>query len=78
MLVDYRKKEMFERVYNETLKDLPVKEISDDVVASVSDGNMCIISSPTGSGKTLIMPLKIAVPEDERVVEFCGLIRFIE
>lgn len=26
MLVDYRKKEMFEQVYNETLKDLPLLE----------------------------------------------------
>lgn len=60
---------MFENLYQNALKDLPVNAISDDVMNSV-DNNVSIISSPTGSGKTLTIPAKLAdrIPENERVV----------
>ena len=60
---------MFEALYNDKLKDLPVNEISDAVMDSV-DNNVTIISSPTGSGKTLTIPAKLAdkIPDNERVV----------
>lgn len=60
---------MFEKLYNQTLKDLPVNEISDDVMNAVSE-HVSIISSPTGSGKTLTIPAKLAdkIPNNERVV----------
>ena len=60
---------MFENLYLNALKDLPVNAISDDVMNSV-DNNVSIISSPTGSGKTLTIPAKLAdrIPENERVV----------
>lgn len=38
---------MFETLYNDKLKDLPVNEISDAVMDTV-DNNVTIISSPTG------------------------------
>lgn len=60
---------MFEELYNNRLKDLPVNEISDDVMSAIGE-HVSIISSPTGSGKTLTIPTKLAdrIPDNERVV----------
>lgn len=60
---------MFEKLYNQKLKDLPVNEIVDQVIDNI-DTALPIVSSPTGSGKTLIIPAKLAdhLPEGERVV----------
>ena len=69
-MFDYFGREvMFEELYNNTLKDLPVNEVSDDVMQAV-DESVTIISSPTGSGKTLTIPAKLAdkIPDNERVV----------
>ena len=60
---------MFENLYNNVLRDLPVKEIADEVIDGVQKG-VQIVSSPTGSGKTLTIPAKWAdnLPEGQRVV----------
>lgn len=60
---------MAKKLESEILKDLPVNTISDDVINNVTKG-VQIVSSPTGSGKTLTIPTKWAdrLPEGERVV----------
>lgn len=60
---------MTKKLESAILKDLPVNTISDDVLNNVSKG-VQIVSSPTGSGKTLTIPTKWAdrLPEEERVV----------
>lgn len=60
---------MFENLYQKVLKQLPVNAVADQIIAN-RKSQLPILSSPTGSGKTLIIPARIAdqLPPDERVV----------
>jgi HrpA-like RNA helicase len=52
----------------ETLADLPVATVAQDVVESVQNSEVSVLTSGTGSGKTLITTTLLADQSDERVV----------
>lgn len=52
----------------EALKDLPVAEVVGDVVRSVQEGKVGILTAETGSGKTLLANSMLADAVDEQVV----------
>ncbi len=58
---------MFEKLY-ETLSDLPVMGIVDQLVTDVTDGLTVVLSSATGSGKTLVATCKLAEKAGKQVV----------
>jgi HrpA-like RNA helicase len=58
---------MFERLYV-ALSQLPVADIADDVSKSVTEGFVVVVSSATGSGKTLYTTCKLADEAGEQVV----------
>ncbi len=57
----------FENLFS-TLRDLPVATIADEVTLSVMSGAVTILSSDTGSGKTLYETTHLASHVDEQVV----------
>ncbi len=59
----------FENLF-EVLAELPVAVIADDVTLSVLSGVVTILSSDTGSGKTLFESAHLADHSDEQVVVF--------
>lgn len=52
----------------EKLKELPVAEVAGDVVDSVKNGKVSILTAETGSGKTLLANSMLADAVDEQVV----------
>lgn len=58
---------MFEKLYD-ALSALPVMDIADEIATSVHDGLVVILSSATGSGKTLVATCKLADKTGEQVV----------
>lgn len=52
----------------EKLKDLPVANVAGDVVESVKNGKVSILTAETGSGKTLLANSMLADAVDEQVV----------
>lgn len=52
----------------EVLKDLPVAKQVEEVVDSVQEGNVTILTAETGSGKTLLGNAMLADASDEQVV----------
>ena len=58
---------VFENLFNR-LSDLPVAAIADDVTLSVMSGEVTILSSDTGSGKTLYQTAHLAEHLGEQVV----------
>ncbi|PZP85643.1 MAG: hypothetical protein DI582_05240 [Azospirillum brasilense] len=51
-----------------TLNALPVTSIADDAVDSVMQGKVTIVAAPTGSGKSMVLPAKLADASGEPVV----------
>ncbi len=58
---------MFQKLYD-ALATLPVMGIADQLVTDVTDGLTVILSSATGSGKTLVATCKLAEKASEQVV----------
>jgi len=52
----------------EALKDLPVAQVTKDVVGSVKQGKVTILTAETGSGKTLLANSVLADASDHQVV----------
>ncbi len=61
------KKKDFEKV-SEALKDLPVANVVGDVVKSVKEGKVTLLTGETGSGKTLLGNCELADASDHQVV----------
>lgn len=59
--------QVFENLFKR-LEDLPVAAIADDVTLSVMSGDVTILSSDTGSGKTLYQTVHLAEHLDEQVI----------
>ncbi|MDX1974364.1 MAG: DEAD/DEAH box helicase [Rickettsiales bacterium] len=57
----------FQKV-EETLKDLPVAKVADDVVSSVKEGKVTVLTAETGSGKSLLASSKLAAESKDQVV----------
>ena len=52
----------------ETLKQLPVSTLVNDVVKSVMAGKVTVLAAPTGSGKSMLVPAMLADATQEQVV----------
>ncbi|MCH2546490.1 MAG: DEAD/DEAH box helicase [Alphaproteobacteria bacterium] len=52
----------------EALEDLPVAKVAGEVVESVEKGNVTILTSETGSGKTLLANSMLAEASDDQVL----------
>lgn len=66
-MADTNKHEQFSKV-SEALRDLPVNKVTDDVIASLEDGKVTILTAETGSGKTLLANTKLADAVDGQVL----------
>lgn len=53
---------------NEHMRQLPVMEVADHVVASVREGKPSLLAAPTGSGKSMVVPTKLAAQSPHMVL----------
>lgn len=53
---------------NETMRQLPVMEVAEQVVASVQKGTPSLLAAPTGSGKSMVVPASLAAQSPHQVL----------